>query len=145
MSGHLLMCMPGKPPLPRMNVKLMEVTSNFFSRKIGFAQQRSNGRLANLQSCTFKKAWNNLCNDGSGSSFFPINPWKSNSQQGQHPDVSSVFCQSLPQQQAVGEVPQESAVCGGTQLMPTDTDAEGGFETLVKKGLILGKVITLKP
>lgn len=53
-----------------------------------------------------------------------------------------MFCQSLPQQQAVGEVPQESAVCGGTQLMPTDTGAEGGFETLVKKGLILGKVIT---
>ena len=26
--------------------------------------------------------------------------------------------------------------------MPTDTGAEGGFETLVKKGLILGKVIT---
>ena len=52
-------------------------------------------------------------------------------------------CQSLPQQQAVGEVPQESAMCGGTQLMPTDTGAEGGFETLVKKGLILAKVITL--
>lgn len=46
----------------------------------------------------------------------------------QHPDVSHPCLRSsLPQQQAVGEVPQESAVCGGTQLMPTDTGAEGGF------------------